>query len=189
MQFFISVLQSKHFHLDEHGFVLKRLLLTAIAQGRHDAVVHLLGDMEEHKLLQVALDQPVNSNLDTLLHVAMQEGAVRLVGAVSFRQRAVRRRYRCGRRACKYLKCEIDEFCPIGEEMDFDSIKSMMLALKTFKDRIVYFVGTEGFFCNVLCAAMTVDTPCRGCLAFSRRQEQILVVSRRHSFDGIAFAV
>ena len=31
--------------------------------------------------------------------------------------------------------------------------------LKTNKDRIVYFVGTKGFFRQVLCAVQEVDTP------------------------------
>merc|ERR1712151_599544 len=85
---FTAALQSKHFadradmlvvRCIFHAFLLKRLLLDAVLEQRPKDVEDILDQLEEADLRKATLDQPVDSNLNTLLHVAVHIGSVTIV--------------------------------------------------------------------------------------------------------------
>merc|ERR1712039_871166 len=61
------------------AFLLKRFLLEAVAAQNLAGVQQLLSQLGEAGLLKVTVQQPVNKDLDSLLHVAVRTGDIGIV--------------------------------------------------------------------------------------------------------------
>merc|ERR1712087_376702 len=58
-----------------HSFVAKRLLLDSIRRSALSEIQSILEELDSEKL-RVTLNEPVDAGLNTLLHIAAQEGCI-----------------------------------------------------------------------------------------------------------------
>jgi len=78
-----SDLQQKHFRSQDdretvrrmtYVFLLKKLMLDAIFQDNAYVLYQICNALEDEDMLRIAINQPVNCNVDTLLHYAVRWG-------------------------------------------------------------------------------------------------------------------